>query len=60
MRGMAAQIYDIAISAKSFLLDPVLLIVPIVLVLAIMTGVVGRVALVVEDLRYGRVLRRSG
>ncbi len=34
--------YDIAISAKSFLLDPVLLIVPIVLVLAIMTGVVGR------------------
>ena len=55
MRGMAAQIYDIAISAKSFLLDPVLLIVPIVLVLAILTRVVGRVALVVEDLRYSRV-----
>jgi hypothetical protein len=59
MQGMAAQIHEIAISAGGLLLDPVLLIVPIVLVLAIMTGFVGRVAVVVEDLRYGRILRRN-
>ncbi len=60
MQGMASQIHEIAVSAKAFLLDPVLLIVPIVLILAITTGFVGRVALIVEDLRYGRIQRRNG
>lgn len=60
MRGMAAQIHEIAIGAKAFLLDPVLLIVPVVMILAITTGLVGRVALVVEDLRYSRIQRRTG
>lgn len=60
MQGMAAQINEIAITAKGFLLDPVLLIVPAILIVAIMTGFVGRVALVVEDLLYGRIQRRNG
>ena len=55
MRGMAAQIHDIAIGASGVLLNPILLIVPIVVVLAIITGFAGRVVLVVEDLRYNRI-----
>lgn len=55
MRRMAAQIHDIAISASGVLLNPFLLIVPIVVVLAIVTGFAGRVVLVVEDLRYNRI-----
>ncbi len=55
MRGMAAQIHDIAISASGVLLNSFLLIVPIVVVLAIVTGFAGRVVLVLEDLRYNRI-----
>ena len=60
MRGMAAQILDIAISASGVLLNPLLLIVPIVVVLAIITGFAGRVVVVVEDLRYNRIHSRNG
>ncbi len=60
MRGMAAQIHDIAISASGALLNPFLLIVPIVVVLAIVTGFAGRVVLVVEDLRYNRIHSWNG
>jgi len=57
---MAAQIHDIAISTSGVLLDPFLLIAPIVVVLAIITGFAGRVAVVVEDLRYNRIHSRNG
>ncbi len=60
MRGMAAQIHDIAISSSGALLNPFLLIVPIVVVLAIVTGFAGRVVLVVEDLRYNRIHSWNG
>ena len=60
MRGMTAQIHDIAISASGALLNPFLLIVPIVVVLAIVTGFAGRFVLVVEDLRYNRFLSWNG
>ena len=46
---MEAQIYDIATSAGRVLLNPFLLIVPVIGVLALVTGVAGRVAIVVED-----------
>ncbi len=60
MRGMAAQIHDIATSASGVLLNPFLLIMPIVAVLAIITGFAGRVAVVMEDLRYNRIHSRNG
>jgi len=56
---MAAQIHDIATSASSVLLNPIVLIVPIVVALAIITGFAGRVAVVVEDLRYNRIHSRN-
>jgi hypothetical protein len=58
--ALAAQILDIATSASSVLLNPLLLIVPIVVVLAIITGFAGRVVVVVEDLRYNRIHSRNG
>ena len=60
MRGMAAQIHDIVTSASGVVLNPFLLIVPIVVVLAIITGFAGRVAVIVEDLRYSRIHSRNG
>ncbi len=60
MRGMAAQIHDIATSASGVLLNPFVLIVPIVVALAIITGFAGRVAAEVEDLRYNRIHSRNG
>ena len=58
--ALTAQILDIATSASSVLLNPLLLIVPIVVVLAIITGFAGRVVVVVEDLRYNRIHSRNG
>ena len=58
--ALAAQILDIATSATGVLLNPLLLIVPIVVVLAIITGFAGRVVVVVEDLRYNRIHSRNG
>jgi hypothetical protein len=57
---MAAQIYDIATSAGGILLNPFLLIVPILVLLAIVTGFAGRVIVFVEDLRYNRIHSRTG
>jgi hypothetical protein len=57
---MAAQIHDIATSASGVLLNPFVLIVPIVVALAIITGFAGRVAAEVEDLRYNRIHSRNG
>ena len=60
MPSMAAQIHDIALGASGVLLNPLLLIAPIVVVLAITTGFAGRVAVVMEDLRYNRIHSRNG
>ena len=56
---MAAQIHDIAINARSYLLDPLLLIALAIVALSIFTGVVGRASIVFEDLRYRRAHRRN-
>jgi hypothetical protein len=57
---MATQIHDIAISARGYLLDPLLLIALLVAILVIFTGFAGRVSVVVEDFRYHRTHRRNG
>ena len=60
MRGMAAQIQNIATSATDALLNPYLVTVLMVSALAIVTGFAGRVAVFVEDLRYSRIHSRNG
>ncbi len=60
MRGMAAQIHDIATSASGVLINPLLLTVPPLVALAIVTGFAGRIAAFVEDLRYNRIHGRTG
>ena len=59
MRGVAAQIHDIATSVGGVLLSPFVLIMPMVVALAIITGFAGHVAVVVEDLRYNRIHSRN-
>ena len=60
MRGMAAQIHDIATSASGVVLNPFLVTVLMDVVQAIVTGFAGRVAVFVEDLRYSRIHSRNG
>ncbi len=60
MRDMAAQIQNIATSASGVVLNPFLVTVLMVVVLAIVTGFAGRVAVFVEDLRYSRIHSRNG
>ncbi|MCH7844776.1 MAG: hypothetical protein IH850_02990 [Acidobacteria bacterium] len=57
---MAAQIQNVVTSASGVLLNPFLLTVLMVGALAIVTGLAGRVAVFVEDLRYSRIHRRDG
>ena len=51
---MEAHIYDIASNAGRVLLNPFLLTVPVVGVLALVTGFAGRVATFTEDLHSKR------
>ena len=46
---MEAQIYDFARTAGQALLNPILLVVPVIGVLGIATGAAGRVAVIAED-----------
>lgn len=55
---MEAHIYDIASNAGRVLLNPFLLTVPVVGALVLVTGLAGRVAISIEDLRY-MSMRRS-
>lgn len=48
---MESQIIEIATAAGRFLLNPVAIIVPLLAVLALATGVAGRIAVFVEDWR---------
>ncbi len=49
---MEAHIYDIASNAGRVLLNPFLLTMPVVGALVLVTGLAGRVAISIEDLRY--------
>jgi len=57
---MAAQIQNVVTGASGVLLNPFLLTVLMVGALAIVTGLAGRVAVFVEDLRYSRIHSRDG
>ena len=56
---MEAQIHDIALSAGRILLNSFLLTVPVVGGLALVTGVAGRVAIMVEDFLYDHIQNRT-
>jgi hypothetical protein len=60
MLGMTAQIYNIAATAASAIpMNPLLLVALIAVVLAIVTGLAGRLAVLCEDLRYTRFFGRN-
>lgn len=60
MRSMTAQIYNIASTAASTVsVNPLILVGLVVVVLAIITGLAGRIAIGCVDLRYSRLLTRS-
>ena len=55
MIGMTAQIYNTAATAAfAIWMNPLILVELLVVVLAIVTGLAGRVAILYEDLRYTR------
>lgn len=57
---MTAQIYNIAAtSVNTILMNPFILIVLMVVALAIVTGLAGRVAILLEDLHHDRVRSRA-
>lgn len=58
--SMTAQIYNIAAtSVNTILMNPFILIVLMVVALAIVTGLAGRVAILLEDLHHDRVRSRA-
>ncbi len=60
MHGMPAQIYNLAATAASTIwMSPVALVGLIAVVLAIISGLAGRVAILCEDLRYTRFFDRK-
>ncbi len=54
---MEAQIQIIASTTGRFLLNPYLLSMAVALAVASVTGVAGRVAILIEDLQYNRTHR---
>jgi hypothetical protein len=60
MRSMTAQIYNMASTAASAIsVNPLILVGLLAVVLAIVTGIAGRAAIVCDDLRYSRLFARS-
>jgi hypothetical protein len=60
MPSMPAQIYNLAFTASSAIwINPLILVGLIALVLAVVTGLAGRLAILCEDLRYKRFLGRN-
>ena len=60
MLSMTAQIYSLAATAASAIwMNPAVLVGLLAAVLAIVTGLAGRVAILCEDLRYTRFLGRN-
>ncbi len=57
---MTAQIYNIAaITVNTILMNPFIPIVMMVVALTIVTGLAGRVAILLEDLHHNRVRSRA-
>jgi hypothetical protein len=57
---MTTHLYSIAVTAASTLwMNPLILVGLIALVLAIVTGLAGRLAILCEDLRYTRFFGRN-
>jgi hypothetical protein len=60
MHSMITQTYNMAVTAASaFWLNPLTLVGLIALVLAIVTGLAGRLGILWEDLRYTRFVGRN-
>jgi hypothetical protein len=60
MLGMITQKYNIAVTAASTIwVNPLTLVGLIALMLAIVTGLAGRLAILCEDLRYTRSFDRN-
>jgi hypothetical protein len=59
MKSMQAQVGNIALSASRILLNPVVLTILVVGALALVTGLVARVVVLVEDLHISRIHRRN-
>lgn len=58
---MNTQIYNMAVTAASAIwVNPLILVGLVALVLAIVTGLAGRLVLWCEDLRYAQFLGRNG
>jgi hypothetical protein len=57
---MTAQIYNIALAtASTILFNPFVLMLPLAAALTLLTGLAGRVAILLEDLRYSRTQGRN-
>ena len=56
---MEAQIIEIATAAGRVLIHPIVIAVPLLVVLALATGLAGRLAVLVEDVRQPRTARSS-
>jgi hypothetical protein len=60
MRSMNTQIYDLGVTAASAIwVNPLALVGLAALVLGIVTGLAGRLAILCEDLRYTRFFGRN-
>ncbi len=60
MRSMTAQIYNTAATAASAIsVNPLIVVGLLAVVMAIVTGLAGRVAIVCDDLRYSRLFARN-
>ncbi len=60
LQGVMSQIQETAAGTTGIVLNPFVLTVPVVAVLAIVTGLAGRVAILLEDLLFRRVRSRAG
>jgi hypothetical protein len=60
LQGLTSQILEFAAGANGVALNPFVLAMPVVAALAIITGLAGRVAISLEDLRHRRVRSRAG
>ena len=60
MHSMNTQIYNMAVTATSAIwANPLIVVGFVALVLAIVTGVAGRLTILYEDLRYAYFLARN-
>lgn len=60
LQGVASQFHEFAAGATGVVLNPFVLTVSIVAALAIITGLAGRVAILLEDLLHRQIRNRAG